>query len=85
MSAPDFDARAQTFTDCMSSCSRWKHAFMGAAYSTRLAKAILLAESAIREAKQLLAEDGVDLAVYGLGDPEPSLHAQSQDDKGLLA
>lgn len=66
MTIKDFDARAQTFTDLMSSCSRWQHTFTGAAYSTRLAKAVLLAESAIRQTKQLLADDGVDLVACGL-------------------
>jgi hypothetical protein len=68
MSAPDFDGRAAHFTQLMQTAADWKYRFSGAAYSTRLASAVLLAESACREARRLLADAGSPV-------PEHDTHA----------
>lgn len=57
MSADNFDARAERFGKTLALAANWKHNFQGAAYSTRIAAAIKVAEQAIEEGRQLLADD----------------------------
>lgn len=78
MSAENFDMRADAFSALLRQAANWKHNFLGAAYSTRIASAVLLAESACREARRLLAEDGAAI-------PEPLSRVASEDATNVAA
>ena len=50
--APDFDAVCARFTQRVAKAANWKHAYFGAAYSTRINAAIFDLKVAIAEAER---------------------------------
>ena len=53
----DFDVACHKFTSAMSLASRWKHSYLGAAYTTRLQQACKDAKAAIEEMENVIRKE----------------------------
>lgn len=57
LSQKEFDQACAEFTQVMRTVANWKHAYLGAAYTTRLARACNDAEEACRKMREIIRKD----------------------------